>query len=1108
MLRRPAVVVSSLLLLVSCARWAREPRFGSLPRDERTFEFKHNIELVEVSNGLKVALIHDDRTNLATVDVRYAVGAAEDPPGKTGMAHLVEHLVFELRNEPGGPTLGEELGELALYSNAWTSWDYTHYSTQVPIEHLADAIRLEARRMRAPCDQLDQATFERERDVVRNEARERISPATEAMQSILTEVYGKEHPYTRPLTSDDVVSVTREEVCAFIETNYTPDRAYLVITGPYDVTETKRMLGRSFGPIIRTSGGPRMAIGKPVLDGKTTRRTAPVTHPTALVFLSHPAWGADGTVKFLLGRQALAAALSNADDENRWITDTSVYVEGGWRAPVLVARVEVDDEERLEDAASEVFRQGGELLKGVGPTGLSSVIGTMATSYVESWDDLPNRGEWIADFMQYTDHHSFMLKDMHAIFDTNWPIAIQQLRGTMSADRSHVVLLTPGGTGARAKATALPSGSHNLTPWRAPVDPAEADRPVEIEGSLARANIEEYTLANGLIVQLAPDPDSPMIDARLVFPVGRAHEPIDRPYLATAAAKLLRRDYEGYYNAHTYEKLEWSLSHDTEYWSDVDETATTFAVRGLSQWGDWHVWALSWMLDQGRYNAESIQALHDAARARGTDDEDIDPALKVFLARLFGAGHPYATPPPDRSDAFLRIDAADLERWRHDHFRARGATLVISGAFDVTAMKREVDELFGPWSGDEPSFVRGVPKPHPAKGPTWLAVDNEEATQTTILLGFAAASHPQRDEAARAVVAEMIEDSLRDIREGMGASYGVHAAYVGGAAGSALRVTGEVDESKTTLVLTSILASLEAIRAGGDSQRAAFVRARKKVLAQAMGRTGGATAIAAELASNAAARQSVRHGNVVATQISSLRLEDAARIAAADLADEHRVVLLAGKRAAIDAAFSAIDVTPERPVPTDRPKHADEPREPRDEDSTGADARPSTMAKPAPHRPENGPRLSVGVPEGDESSTATGLFLGERKISVDEFLRIAGENEALSSVRSRRWLRQGLFGAAVVGAAASVVIVLTAPGCDNLPTYAQEEQCQRDSSAQKNYAVYTLGAGAILGAIGSQIDSGEPTESELRAIAARYNRVVVAPDVNAKGGGVVISGRF
>ncbi len=1097
-------ILCVLVLLASCARWAREPRFGSLRQDDRPFAFRHNIELVEVSNGLRVALIHDVRTNLATVDLRYAVGAAEDPPGRAGMAHLVEHLVFELRGEPGGPTVGEELGELALFMNAWTSWDYTHYSTHVPVEHLERALALEAWRMLGRCDQLDEAVFLREREIVRNEGRERRSAATDAMRSLLGDIYGDDHPYARPITSDEIATVTRAEACAFLEKHYTPDRAYLVVTGPYDPGSIQGLVGRSFGPIARKSSGPRAAVARPTLDGKTTRRTAPISKPTALVYFSHPAWGADGAVKFLLGRQALAAALARADDQNGWITDTAVYVEGGWRAPVLVAAIEVSDVNRLQDAATEVFVQAGQLLEGATPRALSPALGELTMAYVASWDDLPDRGPWIADFMQFTDHDWFMLKDMRQIMDTNWRTAIGELRASLRADRSRIVLLTPGDAKAGAKATSLPSGSHDLTPWRAHVDPADADRPIELERSPARARVEEYSLANGLTVQLAPDADSPVIDARLVFPVGSAHEPRDRPYLATAAARLLSYDLEGYYDARMLNKLDWALSRGTEYDAAVGETATMFAVRGMAHWADWHVWMLSWLLDQGRYNATTIEALHDAARAQGGDEEEMDPVARAFLSRLFGAGHPYAVPDPKRGAAFLRIGADDLERWRERYFRARGATLVVSGGFDVAAMKRVIDELFGPWSGAEPAVLPFVPPARPAKGPTWLAADDEDASQTRLVIGFATRSDPGRDAAARAVVAEMLQDALRDVREGMGASYGMQARYRSGASGGMLRVSGDVDESKAGTVLVHVLDTLTKLREGGDDQRAAFVRARKKVLAQMMGRMGGASAMAGELAWNAAQGHSLRHGTIVATQVSALKLDDVVRVAAADLADARRVVLVSGKRASVDAAYAAIAVTPERPAPEPRARDEKATAEPgRPEPAPEPDRPPS---RPRPHRPEDGPKLGVGAPEGLVASTRSGLFLGDRPITLDEFLRIAGEEEALARMSRRKWIRRGMFGVGIVGAATSVLIMATLPACEG--NFRERNECIDSNSGKKNTATFTLAIGGIVAAVGSQIGRGAPSTEELRRIAARYNRVVVAPEVTDQGAGIVVSGRF
>ena len=117
----------ALLVVIGAVTCAPTPRFGSLRFGSRPFHLETRGEVIELESGLRVALMPDDRTNLVRVDVRYRVGAAEDPIGRSGMAHLIEHLTFELRSEAGTPSVAETLVDAALVHNAYTTHDVTHY---------------------------------------------------------------------------------------------------------------------------------------------------------------------------------------------------------------------------------------------------------------------------------------------------------------------------------------------------------------------------------------------------------------------------------------------------------------------------------------------------------------------------------------------------------------------------------------------------------------------------------------------------------------------------------------------------------------------------------------------------------------------------------------------------------------------------------------------------------------------------------------------------------------------------------------------------------------------------------------------------------------------
>jgi len=157
------------------------------------------------SNGLRFVIMPDPTTQLVEVDVRYDVGSREDPPGKAGLAHLVEHMMFQQRPDgPTSPPLMESLGQLTTYFNAYTNWDTTHYQTAARAENLDALLKIEAMRMYFGCETVAETQFEREREVVRNEIRASSSADNYVVQLIEKQFYPDGHAYEREIGGDDV----------------------------------------------------------------------------------------------------------------------------------------------------------------------------------------------------------------------------------------------------------------------------------------------------------------------------------------------------------------------------------------------------------------------------------------------------------------------------------------------------------------------------------------------------------------------------------------------------------------------------------------------------------------------------------------------------------------------------------------------------------------------------------------------------------------------------------------------------------------------------------------------------------------------------------------
>ncbi|TNE90107.1 MAG: insulinase family protein [Deltaproteobacteria bacterium] len=220
--------------------------------DEPTLEIPY--EKYELENGLDVILAPDNSTPIVYVNVWYHVGSKDEKPGLTGFAHLFEHLMFQGSEHANGEYF-TPLSEVGGEVNGSTNVDRTNYYEQVPAEYLPLALFLESDRMGWLLPVLDQDRLDNQREVVRNERRQRyeITPYGEAWKDLTAAVYPEGHPYHHPTigSHEDLQAAKLEDVKAFFETWYGPQNASLVIAGDFDSAKAKELVEFYFGDIPR-----------------------------------------------------------------------------------------------------------------------------------------------------------------------------------------------------------------------------------------------------------------------------------------------------------------------------------------------------------------------------------------------------------------------------------------------------------------------------------------------------------------------------------------------------------------------------------------------------------------------------------------------------------------------------------------------------------------------------------------------------------------------------------------------------------------------------------------------------------------------------------------
>jgi zinc protease len=236
-LPRPLAALAGILVFASAAVSAA-----------RAAEVAH----FTLANGLEVVVVPDRRTPVVTHMVWYKVGSADEEPGKSGLAHFLEHLMFKGTEKNPAGRFSKVVATLGGQENAFTSTDYTGYFQRIAREHLEEVMTFEADRMTGLV--LTDANVLPERDVVLEEYNMRVANSPEARlgEQISAALY-LNHPYGRPIIGwrPEIEKLGREDALAFYRRHYAPNNAVLVVTGDVGPDEVRALAEKTYGKIAK-----------------------------------------------------------------------------------------------------------------------------------------------------------------------------------------------------------------------------------------------------------------------------------------------------------------------------------------------------------------------------------------------------------------------------------------------------------------------------------------------------------------------------------------------------------------------------------------------------------------------------------------------------------------------------------------------------------------------------------------------------------------------------------------------------------------------------------------------------------------------------------------
>jgi zinc protease len=737
--RLPAGVLAGLTVL-GPASSAPGAATSAPPRVEMDFQ-KYTLP-----NGLEVILREDHRLPIVAVNLWYHVGPANETAGRTGFAHLFEHMMFQGSGHVGDDQHFKLLeGAGASMINGTTDFDRTNYMEDIPSNQLELALWLESDRMGFLLDRLDQLKLTNQQDVVRNERRQSVEnqPYGLVEEELFHQLFPQGHPYYASVigSHEDIQAAKLDDVKDFFRRYYAPNNASLAIVGDIDVAKTKALVEKYFGSIPR---GPAV----PPVDAKTPAITAErrvvvkdkVELPRVyLAWITPPIFQpgdaeADLTARILGGSKA--SRLYKALVYDKKIAQT---ITASQQSLSLGSVFQISATAKPGHAAAELEKAiDAELaaFAASGPTSdeLAAAQNALYSSTVLSLENMGSFGG-VANRLNLYNHFlkdpGYLNRDLTR-YAAVTPEALKAFAATqLRADRRVVVQGLPGEKTLTAGPPAVPSATAakaatpppSKEPWRSEV-PKAGPTP---KASLPAAR--SFTLENGLTVYWIESHALPIVAGQLVVRSGSAADPAALPGLAAFTAAMLDEGTKTRDAIAIASELE-GLGANLTTGSNFDGSFVTFDVlkpnaeRALAVVSDVTLGPTFPENDVERVRGDRVTALLQER------DSPFQIAFRVLYPALYGPTHPYGHVPLGTAEALKKISREDIAGFYRSSYSPANAALVLAGDLTEAEARRLATQGFGGWSG--PAVAAPAP-PVPASIPERVVlVDMTGAPQTAL----------------------------------------------------------------------------------------------------------------------------------------------------------------------------------------------------------------------------------------------------------------------------------------------------------------------------------------------------------------------------------------
>lgn len=784
---------------------------------------------VTLKNGLRVIMHEDKSTPIVAVNVWYHVGSKNEVVGRTGFAHLFEHMMFQGSKNYDADYF-KPLQEAGANINGSTNPDRTNYFEVVPSNFLELALFMEADRMGGLLEAMTMEKLDNQRDVVKNERRQRYDnqPYGTAFEKIFAQMFPTNHPYnwTTIGSLEDLSAASMDDVKGFFRQYYVPNNASLVIAGDFDPKQAQMWAEKYFGSIPRGADIKRPNPTMPKMTGEVRKSFEDAVQLSRLYMVWHsaPQYSADEAALDMLGSILTSGRGSRLQSNlvygKQISQDVGAFNYGLEAAGMMIVQSTAKPGKTLDEIEKEINLEI-ERIKNAPPTQeeMTRALNSIESGSIFGLENVLGKADQLNNYATFVGKPDYFQADLDRYRKVT-PADVQKAANTYLTANRFVMSFVPrkaGDTGKMNAAANRPASVSDKKKDDAKITQQEANLPKPGPNpTFTLPAIEKKKLANGLEVWMVKQPELPIVSMNLVLKSGGTLDPSNKSGTAAMTASLLD---DGTKTRSAEEIANQLQSIGAFLGSGSGWDSANVSMQTITKNFDQALDIFADVVINPTFPGEELEKYRGRLLTTFQQRKDLPNAISdlVYNKVLYGKTHPYSKQLSGDVVSVKGIKREDLVGFYEANYRPNNSVLIVVGDVDAKTLLPKLEKSFAGWksAGDIKSF--DIPEAMAMEKAGIYIVDKPGAAQSVVSIGQVGVARNSPDYIPLQVMNTILGGGFTsrvnmNLREDKGYTYGARTGYSFRRGAGPFSASADVQTAVTKESVAEFMRELRGIR--------------------------------------------------------------------------------------------------------------------------------------------------------------------------------------------------------------------------------------------------------------------------------------------------------